>query len=336
MWTAGALRTIRKIHAQERIDWVFSEAGAVRKIIEEIKRMDIPVATFVHSLSLHYFYNKWQEVDGLRALRSYLVRTLPKIVYDIFINDIKFLRKCDIVVTGSKRIGIHLTRYYGLDAKRVRVVNNWIDSEKIVRLPREEARQLRRRHDIRDEATVFMVVGSVWRPKGFRIACKAFQGVVRKFPTSLLLIIGEGPDIPWIKRFVAQTPQLINQIRLLGPIPNRDIASFLSIADIFIIPSLINEVLAYTVLEAMACGLPVIASDIYANFDALGKNGEIVRRGNVEQLGKAMMKMFGDTFSREAIGKKNRARVIEKFSKEKATKRIERIINRDPKEQGIK
>ena len=90
-WFGKARETFLDIHKNNPVDCAISEGGGARELLNLMRYYQIPVVAFVHSLSMHYFYNKWQEVDCLHALKSYVLRTLPRIIYEMFFFDINFL-----------------------------------------------------------------------------------------------------------------------------------------------------------------------------------------------------------------------------------------------------
>jgi glycosyltransferase involved in cell wall biosynthesis len=113
---------------------------------------------------------------------------------------------------------------------------------------------------------------------------------------------------------------------MLGSYPHEKLHLLSSSADIFIIPSLLNEVLPYTLLEAMSCELPVIASDIPANREALGHEGHFVPPGNVKTLSEAMLTFSKDLPKKKAEAVFNRKRILERFSDTLASKKINSLL----------
>lgn len=324
-WSQKAGEVFLEIHHKNRVECIFSEGDTARRLMNTMAVLKIPVVAFVHNLSLHYFFNSWQEVDGIRAFKSYVFRTLPRILYDIPMKDIAFLRKCRRIVTGSSTIANHLPRFYRLPKNRIRVVHNWVDPENF-RLDETAGNFFRKQQGISKNEIVFLFVGSLWRPKGFRVGLTSFCDVAEVIPNSRLLICGEGPDRKYFEDYIHQRPHLQGRVKLLGLCPHSKLSEILSAGDVFVIPSLLNEVLPYTLLEAMACELPIIATDIAANREAMGDTGYFVPRRDADALTQAMLLYASQLEERRSAGNRAKKRVLELFSYKMASKKIDRLL----------
>ena len=85
--------------------------------------------------------------------------------------------------------------------------------------------------------------------------------VVKKNPKIVFLVVGKGPDMESVKLQVAQLGIEAN-FKLAGFVSDEDLPSYYNAADLFVLPSKSGEGLPLVALEAMACGLPVIATDV--------------------------------------------------------------------------
>jgi glycosyltransferase involved in cell wall biosynthesis len=321
-----ANKAFLELHSEKPIDCVFSEGSAVRGLMQLINQLQIPIVSFVHLLNYHYFYNIWQEVDGLHSLKSYIFGSIPRFLYGIIKIDIPFLRKCNKVVTGSKTIAEQINHFYRIPSKKITVIHNWVDTN-VFRKDLKARHTLRKTMGISHNQLVFLLVGFLWRPKGFRIAISSFEDLITRIPNALLLISGEGPDRSYIETYINRSKKLTERVRLLGLCPHEKLPSLYSSADVFIIPSLMNEVLPYTLLEAMSCQLPIIATDIPANREALGDEGHFVPRNNVKSLTETMFDIVSKLQMKRDEAEISRERVINLFSSERAIKRMDALIN---------
>jgi glycosyltransferase involved in cell wall biosynthesis len=244
LWFQKARKAFLDIHKDEPIDCVFSEGDYVSGLMKLMNNYQIPVVAFMHLLSMHYFYNLWQQVDGLRSFKSYVLVTLPRIVYDIFMKDVSFLLKCRKVVTGSTTIADQLRRFYRIPSEKIRVVNNWVEVNKFKR-DEEARRDFRIELGISDNYIVFLLVGGLWRPKGFRTAIRSFRHSIQNIPNAIMIISGEGSDRTLIENYISQHNELSGRVKLLGLTSQEKLPTLYSSADVFIIPSLMNEVLPF-------------------------------------------------------------------------------------------
>ena len=127
--------------------------------------------------------------------------------------------------------------------------------------------------------------------KGIEYAIESVHSLVKEYPESRLLIIGDGDFRKYLENMVT-TLELSKNIEFLGSIPNIQVANYLREADIFLLPSL-SEGLPLTLLEAMACGLPIIATPVSIVPEIIQKwnNGIIVSFKSSDEITNAVRQM---------------------------------------------
>ncbi len=156
----------------------------------------------------------------------------------------------------------------GIAPDRVRVVGNGVDLARFQPMPRAEAR---RQLQLPADAKVLVTVGALVERKGFHRVIELLPALRAAHPGLTYLVVGgaspEG-DISAQLRQQVQTLGLTEAVRFLGPLAPEALRVPLSAADLFVLPTR-NEGWANVLLEAMACGLPVVASDV-------GGNAEVV------------------------------------------------------------
>jgi glycosyltransferase involved in cell wall biosynthesis len=125
------------------------------------------------------------------------------------------------------------------------------------------------------------------------------------------LIVGDGPDRPAVEELTAQLG-LAGRVRLEGE--RRDVAELLAASDVFVLSSW-SEGLPVSVLEAMAAGLPVVASDVGGVSELVldGETGILVRPGDPDRLAEALGGLLSDPDRRRLLGEAGRARAERLF-----------------------
>jgi len=176
-------------------------------------------------------------------------------------------RDADQVITVSDSLR-QLAYSLGLAEARGQVVGNGVDANRFTSVPKAEARQ---RFGLPDAAQVLITVGGLVERKGFHRVIACLPTLLEKHPDLHYLIVGgpcpEGDMTQALKDQVTKLG-LTERVHFLGPISPDDLKWPLSAADIFVL-STRNEGWANVILEAMACGVPVVASDV-------GGNAEVV------------------------------------------------------------
>lgn len=156
----------------------------------------------------------------------------------------------------------------GVPPERFEVVGNGVDSSVFHPMARDEAR---RQLGLRADARVLCTIGALVERKGFHRVLALMPEMLKRMPDLVYLIVGgASPEGDWTERLHREVEArgLGDAVRFLGPLAPRQLRVPLSASDVFVLPSS-NEGWANVILEAMACGVPVVASDV-------GGNAEVV------------------------------------------------------------
>ena len=148
-------------------------------------------------------------------------------------------------------------------------------------------------------ASVIVAVGALEREKGFDLLLRSLAQITAKHPNTILRILGEGTQRTYLESLRAELG-LNNQVYLPGRVKN--IFSELSKADLFVMPSRI-EGFGNALCEAMACGLPVIATDCMGPREIVrnGIDGLLVPVGDVKALANTISDLLENKQQREHL-----------------------------------
>ena len=174
-----------------------------------------------------------------------------------------------------------------------------------------------------DRGSVVAYAGKLNHGKGLQRLLRAWQRLVPEVGDAQLVLIGSG-DHQFLSceselRSFVREHGLDEVVRLTGYVD--DVQSYLQAADIFVFPSE-SEAFGLALVEAMACGVPVIASATGGILDIVehGRTGWLVAVGDEEALVAAMRALLHDPESARALGRAGRQSVVERFA-------IERVVD---------
>lgn len=195
-------------------------------------------------------------------------------------------RRADAVVALSSGVREELLSDYRLDAGKVVTIGNPVDVQALA------ASSLAARHNTvpANGESVVIAVGRLTRQKGFDLLIKAFAQLKRP---ARLVILGEGPDRESLLA-LAEAEKVAD--RLLMPGFVSDPVTWLAHADVFVLSSR-WEGFGHVIVEAMAAGVPVIATDCPygpADIVANGQNGMLVNEGDPLAIAAAIDDLLGD------------------------------------------
>lgn len=171
---------------------------------------------------------------------------------------------------------------------------------------------LRRELGIPERGLLVGAVGLLNEAKGHAHLVAAAGRVLERVPDARFAIAGEGPLRGALEAQIARAG-LGERVRLLGY--RTDVPELLAALDVLAMPSL-WEGLPYVVLEAMAAGLPVVATDVNGCRDVVvaGATGELVAPADPAALAEALSRVLADGELRLRFGRAGRARVAREFS----------------------
>jgi len=158
----------------------------------------------------------------------------------------------------------------GADPEKISVIYNGVDLGRFKLIPEAKA-WVRGKLGIPDEAVVALTVRRLVYKNGIDTLLESAHIAAKENPKVVFLVIGKGPDFDNVKSKIAELGIEKNFV-LAGFVSDEDLPSYYNAADFFVLPSKSGEGLPLVALEAMACGLPVIATNV-------GGTGEIIIKG---------------------------------------------------------
>ncbi|MBI3997028.1 MAG: glycosyltransferase [Candidatus Omnitrophica bacterium] len=189
----------------------------------------------------------------------------------------------------SRRMRRQLQRRWGMSSHRIHVISNWVDVSRFESL--DGAAQLRADLGLPSHATLVTVAARLSPEKGHAVLLKAAARIRARYPRAHYLLAGEGLLRQQLETLVGEL-QLQDIVHFLGF--RDDIPQLMSASDLILLPSLAEGVPG-TVLEGMASGKPIIATDVGGVAEVLHdqQTGRVVPPGDAAALAQALEEMLG-------------------------------------------
>jgi len=256
-------------------------------------KTSLPTITTVHSPMLTD--NRYMKI---RSIYSFFSKISARFVsYPL---ELKLVQSSDLVTTVSKSIAQELKEYH-LNPDEVNVLYNGVD-EKFFS-PKQ------RRSD--DSKKYIMFVGRIDREKGLFDLLECGRYICSERPDVFFVVVGKGRDLDKLRQKTRKA-EVQGRFIFLGQVDKDELVKLYQNATLFVLPSY-HEGLPGVLLEAMSCGLPVIATDVRGNRDIIsdGENGILVPPKAPKKMAEAISMLLKN----ERIGKnlsKNARKTIEK------------------------
>lgn len=263
----------------------------------------------IHILRTHAYHANLYGRIAAKIAKTPVVISSSHSVYENFKKP-KFHRRlfnfflsnfCDAIVAVSKTVAKDIERFDKVSKDKIKVIYNGIELDRfIINKNKDETRSLFR---LPKEKILIGTLGRLDRPKGIEYLIKAVEGL------NLSLVIGgDGP----LRKELEDLAKALNiDVYFLGKIEPEKVPLFLNCLDIFCFPSL-WEGMPVTVIEAMAVGLPIIASDLEPLKEVLADCGIYFPKGDTKKLRELILSLIDNEKERLLLGKKaqDRAKIF--------------------------
>lgn len=232
------------------------------------------------------------------------------------------------VVGVSEHTTDNLARFERISRRKLVTIPNGIELQP-ARRGREEMRRLL---GIPSDAPVIGTAGRVIEQKGLEFLVKAAAMLRPRYPDLRVLVVGDGPEREELEE-LSRAAGVSDRVHFLGI--RMDIPDLLGTFDIYALPSR-WEGLPMAVLEAMAAGLPVVASEVGGVPTAIrdGEEGLLVPAEDTAALARALERLLADTSLRRQMGEAARRRYASDFTLDAMTRRYEALYLRRPLDRG--
>ncbi len=244
--------------------------------------------------------------------------TLPSRASRMFL-----LRGVDALVAVSDHVRDLLLPGFSGPKERIHRIYGGIDLAKFHAVSPEAAAAFRQEHGAGPDNVVFAVVGAFGLPRGKgQLEFVEAAWLVRKaHPEARFWIIGQGSMRPLLEQRIAK----LGLGEIVRIIPFTDaIATAMNAIDVLVHPAVGTEALGLVLWEAMACGKPVIASNLGGIPEAFREpdHGMLVTPSEVPELASAMSSLVGDPTSRAVMGTAARGYAAEQCSRERQAREM--------------
>jgi len=220
------------------------------------------------------------------------------------------------VIAISKPVEKHLSEDFGVPKNKIHLIVNGIDLGRFVMTNDKLRREARQNMAIND-GPLIGIIARLSDVKGIDILIKAMPEILKKMPAANLMIAGQGPEEALLRK-ITKDLSLTQNVRFRSAIDQTQ--ALLPAFDVFAMPSLM-EGLGLSVMEAQACGIPVVASRIGGLVDLIedGRSGYLVPVNDPAALAGRILELLGNPSQSKRLAHEARLNIEKHFTSEKMT-----------------
>lgn len=291
-------------------------------------RRDIPNFDIIHfhdyrsflTVIVHYYAKKHKIPYVLQAHGSvspFFQKQRLKKLYDL-VWGYKILKDTSKAIALTKTEVIQYKKM-GIDEDKIEIIPNGVDLTEFGNLPKRG--EFREKYGVKSGEKIVLYLNRINKIKGIDLLVRAFADLTKRLDNVKLVIVG--PDDGFLSNLKKQIKDLKIEDRILitGPLYGENKLKAFVDADVYVLPSF-YDTFSITVLEAWACGTPVILTDRCGTADYVKKIGCVVEYDK-DKLKHAITRILTDEGLRRKIGKEGIRMVREKFGWDRTVKLLE-------------
>lgn len=224
-----------------------------------------------------------------------------------------------IAVTGAEA---EQYKGFGVSEPKIEVIPHGLDLSLFDNLP--EKGEFRTKYGYSAQEKIILYLGRIHEIKGLDLLAKAFTDICKDVNDVKLVIVG--PDdgyLPTLKKLVSALG-INNRTLFTGPLYGREKLAAYVDADVYVLSSY-YEIFSITVLEALACGTPVIVTDRCGLAEVVDGQAGIVVSPDKDKLSSALMSLLTESGQRQEFGERGKSLVREKFDWKIIAGRLEKV-----------
>ncbi|MDR3710336.1 MAG: glycosyltransferase family 4 protein [Capsulimonadaceae bacterium] len=307
---AYGFRTIRYDGAGKPLDFIRNGRNACARLVAQ-EPFDIVHTHFAYASvgplravprsvpRIRSFHGPWDQELWIQKTRhdsspGHRLSTWAKKQYCRYVETSNLAASQHVVALSDAFAQILVDRY-GVSRDKISIVPGGAD---ISRFKLGNAFGERGRLGIPLDRRVILSIRRLAPRMGLDNLIQAMPDVVARNPDVLLLIGGKGPERERLQQMVNEL-HLERHVRLIGFVSDQDLPAYYQAADLFVLPTVALEGFGLVIVEALACGVPVIGTPVGAIPETLRRlDGRLVADGtNSQALGAAILRFFDEAWS---------------------------------------
>jgi len=309
LFQLNLMRKIRSLQNEQRFDILHANHAQMPDLLLKFFRIGIPSVTTIHTTlksqmmgtsSSRLRLNEMERSEKMTALFSPALLAAERM----------YVERCENLIFVSHYIQKLFEASFG-KPERFKVIHNGIDTNLF--RPRDEKECYNYFPMLEGRENILLFIGRMLALKGLDVLIDSFARIIQEIDAHLVLA-GAGNFEPWKKRLLRKNiPE--SKYTFLGRVPYYKIPFLYPLASVFTLPSY-SESFPLTILEAMSCGIPVVATDVGGIPEMIenGVNGFLIKPGDPTALAERISQILLCKEKTMELARKGRVRAVTEFS----------------------
>jgi len=326
-WQEESLKKFSELNQKNNFNLICSCSAIIpKKLIPISEKNKIPLIVILEGHEIMMLLSEVKQTLNHKKGFKNLLKSFLKFIYSYFLWELPLFKKYNAIIAVSDEVARTTQKWYFVDKKKIHTVYNGIETD--IFCPDQEQRtRTRSALNISDEERVLLFFSFVTKQKGLHLLIRALPDILKLNPQVKLMVVGTGDYLFDTKKMVKQSG-LGKNVIFTGYIPREEAPHYINASDLFVLPTLRQEGMPFSILEAMSCQKPVIASNIGGILSVIddGINGLLIPPGNVDELVKKTLSILENKDLAQKLAANAREKVVQEFSLEIMTEQTIKIF----------
>ncbi|MFQ5787510.1 MAG: glycosyltransferase family 4 protein [Thermodesulfobacteriota bacterium] len=334
-WKTASLKKFIELEQVNNFDIICSMSAIIPKELITIERKT-PVIVISEGTGIMMLLSEIKQTFSHRNGFKNLIKIFLSFIYYYIFWELS-LKKYDAIIAVSNEVAKSTLKWYFVNERKVYTVFNGVEVD-LFRPDRGQRKRIRESLAISGIWKILIFFSLVTKQKGLHLLIKALPDILKECSYIKLLVAGEGDYLTEARQLTGELG-LEDYVVFTGYIPREEAPNYINASDVFVLPTLRQEGMPFSLLEAMACSKPVIASRIGGTPSVIddGVNGLLIPPENVSILIEKTIFLLNNKDIADKLADNARNKIIQNFSHEQmieeTIKVFELAITRK-KEQG--
>jgi glycosyltransferase involved in cell wall biosynthesis len=315
-WRKESQNKFSALNDTIRFDIICSQQPIFPPISKEV-RSNTPIVTFIQG------HEGWMMLSELNRFLNFkhhptiLIKSITSFLYYYLMWERPNFRLSDLIITPADEVTSSLQKWFFLKPNKIKTIYNGVDTNLFRPDPTAKQRLMERYPQLSGQKIV-LFMSHVTPQKGLHLLLKVLPSLAPQKNNVSLLVVGGGDFLEGAKEMAFQL-SINNRVTFTGMMDVESLPDYINAADIFVLPTLRKEGLPLSILEAMACKIPVITTNIGGNASVVknGFNGLLIPPGDMTKLEESISLLLHDSGLSHQLADNGYHFVQQKFSAQK-------------------
>ena len=324
-WRKECRKKFNALNDAVRFDIICSQQPIFPAISKEV-RSNIPIITLIQAHEGWVMLSELNKFLNFKHHPTILIKSITSFLYHYMMWELPNFRLSDIIITPADEVTSSFHKWFFMKPDRIKTIYNGVDTNHFKPDPTAKQRLIERYPQLSGQKIV-LFMSHVTPQKGLHLLLKVLPSLAAQYNDVSLLVVGGGDFLEGAKEMALHLG-IDNRVTFTGMVDIESLPDHINAADLFVLPTLRKEGLPLSILEAMACKIPVITTNIGGNASIVkdGFNGLLIPPGDMTKLEASISLLLSDSELSHKLADNGYHFVQQKFSAQMMINHYESVM----------